>query len=135
MRPLYKKKTCFVLCSMTCLLLLALVAGKEKLFSENIPYYWAAGMIVFLFFYGIQAVVMVYKKIETAKPRQMVFLYVILKGLKIFLFLAALTVYMLVVRIEIKRFVLTATALYMIYLLFDTFFLASVENNLKRNGN
>lgn len=133
MRPLYKKKTCFVLCSITCLLLLALIAGKEKLFSENIPYYWTAGMIVFLFFYGFQVVIIVYKKAVAVKPRQMVLFYIILKGLKIFLFLATLTVYMLVVRIETKRFILAATVLYLVYLLFDTFFLVSVENNLKRN--
>jgi hypothetical protein len=40
---------------------------------------------------------------------------------------------MLVVRIETKRFILAATVLYLVYLLFDTFFLVSVENNLKRN--
>ncbi|MCL1937066.1 MAG: hypothetical protein FWF52_01555 [Candidatus Azobacteroides sp.] len=132
--PLDTKKICIVLCSITCLLILALIAGKEKLFSENIPYYWIAGMIVFLFFYGFRSIIIVNKKAGVANPRQMVSLYMMLKGVKIFLFFAALLIYMLGVKIEVKRFVLAATILYLIYLLLDVFFLVSVEKNLKKNG-
>ncbi|GHT50581.1 hypothetical protein FACS189440_18240 [Bacteroidia bacterium] len=72
------------------------------------------------------------KKIKTVSPKQVVSLYMLLKGGKLFLFLAGMVVYMLTVKIETKRFVLVSVAIYFIYLLWDTWFLTSTEKKLKK---
>ncbi|GHT89150.1 hypothetical protein FACS189474_5560 [Bacteroidia bacterium] len=105
---------------------------QDKLFVESTPYYYLAGMILFLFAYELSTIIIVNKKTKTASPRQVVSLYMLLKGTKIFLFLAGLVVYMLTVKIETKRFVLVAVAIYFIYLLWDTWFLTFTEKKLKK---
>jgi len=132
--PLDLGKTFLVLFSITAVLIVAVLVVGDKLFSDITPYYWITVMILVLFAYGFQAAVIVDKKVGTANPRQIISLYMMLKGIKIVLFLATLTVYMLAVQIETKRFVLVASLIYLVYLLFDVFFLVSVEKNLKKNG-
>jgi hypothetical protein len=126
------KKYCSILCGIICLLLIALVSWREKLFLDTPPYYWMTGIMLVVFFYEFNSIIMITKKTRTASPKQIVSLYMLLKGVKIFLFLAALIVYTLVVKVETKRFVLVAVAIYFIFLLFDTFFLISTEKRMKK---
>jgi hypothetical protein len=127
-----KKKAGAVAGSMTALLLLLLVAFHSALFVNEIPYYTAIGFILVLFVYEIQTIVIVFKKIKTARPQQIVSLYMMLKVIKIFIFLATLAIYLLAVKIESQRFVLVLVAIYFFYLLFDTCFLTAVEKREKK---
>jgi hypothetical protein len=130
----HKSKIAFIgLSVLTCLLLIILNRLQTKLFVEEIPLDYLFGICIFLFAYELSTLIIVNKKVKTDNPRQIVTLYMLLKGVKIFLFLAALVIYVSVVKIETKRFVLVAVALYFIYLLFDTFFLMTTEKKLKRN--
>lgn len=100
---------------------------------DTMPLYWIIGVIVFLCAYAGLTVVVVRKKIKTATPRQLVSLYMLLKGIKLLAFFALIAVYLLAIKIESKRVVLISVAAYFISLLFDTLYLASVEKNLKKN--
>jgi hypothetical protein len=50
-----------------------------------------------------------------------------LKAGKILLSLVFIALYAIAVKVEMKRFVLVFIALYLVYLLFDTFYLAKKE--------
>jgi hypothetical protein len=132
MQQLNAKKSSTVLCSLTCLLLLILVTFRKNLFFDNAPYYWLAGIILFLFIYELRSIIVVNKKITLISPKQIVSLYILLKSIKIFVFLAILIIYTLVVKTEVKRFILIAILLYFVYLLFDTIFLTSMEKKIKK---
>jgi hypothetical protein len=122
-----------ILFIVTALVAATLNIFQDKLFVESIPCYYLTGMVLFLFAYELSTIIIVKKKMKTANPRQIVSIYMLLKGGKLFLFLAGLVIYMLAVKIETKRFVLVAVAIYFIYLLFDTLFLTSTEKKLKKN--
>jgi hypothetical protein len=117
---------------LTCFLLIGLNRLQTTLFTEEIPLNYAFGICVFLFAYEVSTLFIVNKKIKTANPRQITSMYMLLKGVKLFLFLVVTVFYMLAVKIETKRFVLVAIALYFIYLLFDTVFLTSIEKGVKK---
>jgi uncharacterized membrane protein len=120
-----------ILWSATSVLFIALCVFKKQLFTDE-PFFWSLGIILFLLAYETTAIIIVEKKKKTVAPRQIVSLYMLLKGVKIFVFLAALIVYVLTVKVETRRFVLVAVAIYFIYLLFDTFFLISTEKRMEK---
>jgi hypothetical protein len=121
-----------VLCAVTGILLGALIMWEDKLFSNILPSCWLGGVILFLFAYELMTIFITNKKTGTATPRQAVSLYLHLKGGKIIVFLIFLVIYILVIQVETKRFVLVAVAVYSIYLLFDTLYLALSEKRLKK---
>jgi hypothetical protein len=111
-------------------LLLGLL-GK-RLFIDEVPLYWTVGTLLFLLAYEWMTIVIVNKKVKTIRPQQVVNLYMLLKVVKFFIFLAVVGVYVFAVEVELKRFVLVSVALYMVYLLLDTLFLVSVEKRMKK---
>ncbi|MDR0682454.1 MAG: hypothetical protein LBG15_11500 [Dysgonamonadaceae bacterium] len=120
-----------ILCVITGILFGASIMWGNKLFSDNLPSRWIEGVILFLFAYELMIIIITHKKIEIATPRQVISLYLLLKGGKIIAFLAFLMIYILAIQVETKRFILVAVTVYLIYLLFDTFYLASSEKKLK----
>jgi hypothetical protein len=127
----YRKESFVCLQIGTIVLLTALLAFWSKIYSESLLMFWTVGVILFLYLYEMMTILVVNKKIQTARPHQIVSLYMLLKVGKIFAFLSVIVIYMLAVRVETKRFVLITVALYFIYLLLDTLFLTTVEKNLK----
>jgi hypothetical protein len=123
-----------ILCTITGILFGASIMCGDKLFSDNLPSCWLGGIILFLFAYELMTIIITHEKAETATSRQILLLYLFLKGGKIMAFLAFLMIYILVIQVETKRFILVAVTIYLIYLLFDTFYLASSEKKLKNEG-
>ena len=104
----------------------------SDLFTSNEPWVWLTGLFLFLLAYGLSTVFIVRKKKKTAGPQQLVSLYMALKVVRLLIFIGVILVYMLAVKIETKRFVLVAVALYVLYLLFDTLYLTYSEKRLKK---
>ncbi|MCC8146130.1 MAG: hypothetical protein LIO93_06770 [Bacteroidales bacterium] len=127
----YKKESFLYLTLVTVFLLALTVVFWNRLFTNPSLLYWTLGIISFLFIYELATIILVNKQSKTTRPQQLVTLYMILKGAKIFLFLGVLIIYMLVVKEEAKRLILVAVALYFIYLLLDTLFLSWVEKGIK----
>jgi len=126
----YRKPVIYLLL-LTVILSTALLVFGDKLYLNSSVMWWTMGVISFLFLYGLMTIFVVDRKIQTANSRQIVSLYMLLKGGKILAFLFTIVIYMFVFKVEAKRFLLVAIALYFIYLLLDTLFLAMVEKNLK----
>jgi cell division protein FtsW (lipid II flippase) len=102
------------------------------LFTHIEPWIWLAGLLLFLTVYAVATVMIVNKKKKTASARQLTTLYMALKTARLLVFLGIIFTYLLVVKIEFKRFALTAIVLYLIYLLLDTLFLSFIEKRLKK---
>jgi uncharacterized protein (DUF58 family) len=60
-------------------------------------------------------------------------LYMALRVVRLLVYIGIILVYIFAVNIEVKRFVLLATALYFVYLLLDTLFLTSTEKRMKKS--
>jgi hypothetical protein len=97
------------------------------IFTDVRPYTGIVATTAFFFFYEILVILLTSKKKENITPRQSINLFMGLKVGKILLSLIFATVYALAVKIEVKRFILVFVALYFIYLLFDTIYLAKNE--------
>ena len=90
------------------------------------------GAIALFTVYEVVCVLVVRKGLLLDNPRRLVNTYLALKVGRIFLALLYATIYVLVVKQEIKRFVLVFVLIYLGYLLFDTLLLTSWEKNLKK---
>ena len=104
----------------------------NALFSHIEPWVWLTILFSFLLAHSIVMIVIVNKKKKTMTARQLVTLYMALIGVRLLLFVVIIMTYLLVVKIEIRPFVLTATVIYFAYLLFDTLFLTFTEKQMKK---
>ena len=102
------------------------------LFAHIEPQIWLAALFAFLLVYAVTTVVIVNKKTRTANASQLTTTYLALKVVRLLLFIGVILTYLLVVKIEVKRFVLAATTLYFVYILLDTLFLLLTEKRLKK---
>jgi hypothetical protein len=109
------------------ILITSLILYRSFLFQEIQPIAWMGGAIVFFFLYEIMLILVTDKKSKTITPRQSVNLFLGLKVGKILLSLLFVTIYAISVKLEMKRFVLFFVLLYLVYLLFDTIYLAKRE--------
>ena len=100
-------------------------------FPDIAPFEWTIGAVVFLFFCELANILITERKRDTISARQSVNLVLGLKVGKILLSLFFLLIYWITVRTEIKRFSLVFLTLYLIYLIFDTFYLRSKEKEAK----
>ena len=101
-------------------------------FFTNIePWIWLTILFSFLVAYAASTVVIINKKKKTATAKQITLIYMALRAVRLLVFLAIIMVYMVVVKIEVKRFALVAIAMYLLYLLLDTLFLSITEKRLK----
>ncbi|MDR1737898.1 MAG: hypothetical protein LBR66_03655 [Candidatus Symbiothrix sp.] len=103
-----------------------------QLFSNIEPRVWLTGLFIFLMAYGISTVLIVNKNKQTMRPNQFVSLYMLLKLVRLIVFVAALIVYAVAVKIELKRFMLFAIAMYCVYTVIITIFITMTEKRLKR---
>ena len=101
-------------------------------FPDIAPFGWAMGAVVFLFICELANILITDRKSNTISARQSVNLVMGLKVGKILLSLLFLLIYWITVKIEIKRFLLVFLTLYLIYLVFDTFYLMSKEKEAKK---
>jgi uncharacterized membrane protein len=101
------------------------------LFTHTEPWIWLAGLLLFLLLYGGCTVWVVGRKKKAASDTRLVALYMALRAFRLLVFIGIVTVYMMVVKLEVKRFVAAAALLYLIYLVSDTLFLTMTEKRLK----
>jgi hypothetical protein len=103
-----------------------------KVFTSIEPWIWLAGLLVFLLVYAAASVLIVNKQKKTASAGRLASIYLALKVIRLLVFIGTILIYLQTVKIETKRFVLAAAALYLVYLVFDTLFLAATEKQLKK---
>ncbi|MDR0541989.1 MAG: hypothetical protein LBH19_07220 [Dysgonamonadaceae bacterium] len=101
-------------------------------FTNIEPWVWLAGLFIFLLMYAVSTVFIVNKKKKTASAGQLASVYMALKAVRLLVFTGTVLVYILTVKMETKRFVLAAVAIYFVYLLLDTLFLTVTEKRLKK---
>ncbi|GHT01859.1 hypothetical protein AGMMS49525_03970 [Bacteroidia bacterium] len=111
-----------------------LIACKHLLFVNEIPFYWELGLVLVLYLCEAFSTVAIQKKKKTATDRQMVTLYMILKGIRLAIFASVIFIYMLAIKIETKRWILVAAAIYCIFLLINTLMLVSDEKKIKNKS-
>ena len=94
--------------------------------------WWTTGVVIFLFLCELANILITDKKRNTISPQQSVNLLLGLKVGKILLSSCFLLIYWILVKAEIKRFLLIFSIFYLIYLVFDTFYLMSLEKEAKK---
>ena len=87
--------------------------------------------LALFFLYELFVILFAEYKSEIISPRQSINLFLGFKVGKIILSLLFIAFYAIIVKVEIKQFILVFLALYLIYLLFDTVYLTSREKSLK----
>jgi len=96
--------------------------------------FWSIGFGVFLLAYAVSTVWIVQRKIKECNPRQIASLYLLLKIIKLFVLFAAIGIYFLTVKVGTRQFLLITIVLYLLFLIFDTVYLTSVEKKLKKEN-
>jgi len=104
------------------------------LFENKEPWIWETGVILFLLIYGVVTVWIVNKKKNVKNPRQLLTFYMLLRGIRFFVILAVVIIYIAFIHVEIKKFLFLTVIFYAVYLLFDTLYLLSVERKIKKKN-
>ena len=102
------------------------------LFTHIEPWIWLAALFAFLLAYAVATVIIVNKKRKTATAGRITMLYMALKVVRLLIFLSIVLAYVLIVKIEFKRFVVVAMMMYLVYLLLDTLFLTFTKKRSKK---
>ena len=102
-----------------------------SLISHELSYALYIGFVL-LSVYEVVVVIIVNKYANQDNPRKLVNAYLATKVGRIFLALVYAMGYVLIVKEEIKTFVLVFVLIYFIFLLFDTLLLTSWEKNIKK---
>jgi len=104
------------------------------LFENKEPWIWEAGLVFFLLIYGVVTIGIVNKKKEIKKSRQLLTFYMLLRGIRFFIILSVVIIYIAFIHVEIKKFLFLTIIIYAVYLLFDTLYLLSVERKIKKKN-
>jgi hypothetical protein len=104
-------------------LIISLAVFGESIFTDVRPRRGTSAAIAFFFLYEILVMLVVNKKSTTLTPPQFVNLFMALKAGKILLSFVFIAIYAIAIKVETKRFALVFATLYLLYLLFDTFYL------------
>jgi hypothetical protein len=122
-----KNKYIACLIILNAVLVIALLLFWDTVFKDVKPLVWTMVAIALFFVYELITILITEKKGNTITPRQSVNLFLGMKVGKILLSLIFITAYVVVVKIELKSFILLFIVLYFVYFLFDTLYLASRE--------
>jgi uncharacterized membrane protein len=95
---------------------------------------WEIGLVLFLLVYGLATVWTVNKKKDIKNPRQLLTFYMSLRGIRFFVILSVIIIYIAFIRVEVKMFLILTVIIYAVYLLFDTLYLLSVERQIKKEN-
>ena len=109
-----------------------LVFFGDLLFENPSLIIWSEIGVVLLFFYEMMVIILTDKKRKVLTGKQSVNFFLGLKVGKIILSLLFIGIFVIAVRIEVKRFVLVFVSIYLVYLLFDTIYLACMEKDSKK---
>ena len=107
-----------------------------KVIFDDIRSITGITIILMLFFlYELFVIIFTERKGETLNSRQYLNLFLGFKAGKIILSLLFISIYAIVVKVELMRFICIFILIYFIYLLFDTLYLVSREKNRKAKTN
>jgi len=116
---------------LSTVLIIGLVFFGDLLFENSLLIVWGEIGVALFFLYETMVIILTDKKSKTLTGRQSINFFLGLKVGKIILSLLFIGVFVIAVNIELKRFVLVFVLLYLVYLLFDTFYLIHWEKKLK----
>lgn len=117
----------------TSLLIVTLLTiFKEHFFSSQSPFIWSISLAIALPLYEIMTILVIDKKEKEANHKKTVSLYTLLKAIKSFLFIFVAVIYIVLVKIESKSFILVIATIYFIYLLLNTTCLLAIEKRKKK---
>ena len=102
------------------------------LFTHIEPWIWLTILFTILLVHAVLTVILVNKKKKTATSQKLTMLYMALEVVRMLVFIGIFLAYLLVIKIETKRFALGAIGIYLIYLLFGTLFLLFTEKQMKK---
>lgn len=126
-----KNRYIFGLILLNAVLINVLILTWNIIFTNVISYVWTCGAVAFLFLCELAIILIIDKKSKTVSVRQSINLFMGLKVGKILLSLFFVAIYTIAVKTEVKRFVMVFLGIYLIYLVFDTFYLMSKEKETK----
>jgi len=130
-----KNKYIFYLVVLNCLLTILLVIYWKFIFNDVRSLTGITFALILFFVYEAIVIVLTENKGEAISPRQSINLFLGFKVGKTILSLLFIAVYAIVIKVELKRFILVFAALYFIYLLFDTIYWLNRERNLMKTRN
>jgi hypothetical protein len=128
MLPL-KNKYIALLIIVSTVLTTCLTLFWNTIFIDVKSFIWTEIAIALFLLYESMVILITDKKSKTTTPRQSVNLFLGLKVGKLILSLLFVGIYAIAIKIELKRFILVFVALYFVYLLFDTVYLAKATKN------
>ena len=127
----HKNKYILYLAVLNCLLTILVVFFWKIIFEDVRSMVGITCALVLFFLCELFVILFTESKAETINSRQSVNLFLGFKAGKIILSLLFTAVYAIIVKVELMRFIGVFVALYFIYLLFDTLYLATREKSLK----
>ena len=127
-----KIKYILALTVLNCVLTALLISCWKFVFEDVRSVIGITFALVLFFLYEAFVIIFTENKSETMNPRQSVNLFLGFKAGKIILSLIFVTIYAIIVKIELMRFIMVFVALYLIYLVFDTIYLLSREKSKKK---
>ena len=122
-----KIKYILALAVLNCVLSALLISCWKFIFEDVRSMIGITIALVLFFVYEAIVIVFTENKGEAISSRQSVNLFLGFKAGKIILSLLFITIYAVIVKVEFMRFLFAFAVLYLIYLLFDTIYLASRE--------
>ena len=118
--------------ALTAVLITGLILFRDMIYTDTFPFWWTFGAITFLFLYELATILIIDKKSNAISAQKSVNLYLGLKVGKILLSVFFVLIYAVVVKLEMKRFIMVFVLLYFIYLVFNTLYLSSREKEAKK---
>ena len=118
--------------ALTAVLITGLILFRDMIYADTFPFWWTFGGITFLFLYELATILIIDKKSNAISAQKSVNLYLGLKVGKILLSVFFVLIYAVVVKLEMKRFIMVFVLLYFIYLVFNTLYLSSREKEAKK---
>jgi len=128
----HKSKYILFLAVLNCLLTVLLVFDWKIVFEDVHSVIGITFALIMFFLYQLFVIVFTENKGDTVSPRQSINLFLGFKAGKIILSLLFIAIYMIIVKVELKPFIVVFAALFFIYLLFDTVYWINREKSLMK---
>lgn len=96
---------------------------------------WYFGIVFFFLFIEIALMSFVISSSEKVSSQKMVNVYMLAKVIKVLASLLFITLYALIIKENIKSFVLIFMVFYLLYLIIESFIFSKIEQRLKEKNN
>ncbi|MCL1868751.1 MAG: hypothetical protein FWF72_07420 [Paludibacter sp.] len=128
-----KGKTIFIIILIVLTgILFALAKAFPQISANSTVHLWTNISLLLFFVIELAVILIIFKTDKSVSPRQSVNVFMGLKVGKILLSICFITIYLLAIKVESKRFLIVFVILYFIYLIFDTVFLMQQQKMNKK---